>query len=177
MPKFDDQCAICTNEDLRLAVDSLLYLSYGYREAAAELGRAPEFADTIKRHLLGQHVRYATRDTYTLLLVKYLQDQRRMEKRELERRPEFQRTALLMDYDKRRRWAYDAIAKLEGFYREDSKKLPGEAQRLLEALASTQPEIAARIQNAQPQIAAQPEPEPVAPDELNGGTRDRSGDD
>ncbi len=149
MPRTDENCEICQNEDLRLIVDGQLFAGHDKKEIAAELGREPEFANLVWYHYTNQHVRPCTRDNYTAMLITYMHDVRAVERRELQKSSERQRPSTLDRCDKGKRWALDTIAKFEGFFDHKQKRLPGEAQKLLEAVAAQQPEIIARIQRNQ----------------------------
>lgn len=145
-------CGVCDGgEDLREAVDTLLYLGRTCAEVARELEMPREFEKAVRAHLYARHQRDCTRDTYQMMISVYMQDCMKLRDRELKRPLVSQNQARINMCFKGIQWSIEQVAKMEGFNVKPSERIKGGANKLLEALnafASENPDMVKRIQQS-----------------------------
>src|SRR5215469_17693328 len=106
------ECPVC-QDPLREACDLLLLNGHTFESIAKKVERPREFARALKLHLYNKHVAGPTRENYTILIVDYLADARKMLERELLRRQINQRTQIISLAHKAMQWAIDGYARME----------------------------------------------------------------
>lgn len=142
----DSDCVVCQHP-AREVVEQFLFIGYQYHEIPEEIGEPPEFRLAIRAHHIQRHIREVSREAYLMMLVRYTQDTRKLERRELEKSPERQNESRLKRCDDGRRWAIGMVARLEGYDR-PQKGAPTSVKSLLEKIANEQPSLAHRITKA-----------------------------
>jgi hypothetical protein len=126
----------------------LLLRGNSFEDIAQKLQRAPAFAQAVRWHLYGRHVQGVSRDNWTILIVDYLQDAMKMQRRELQLSRGSQRVPIIKLGDEAQKWALVQMARMEGLYVSGAKKLSGDVIEALNALAAGDPEAVKRIAEA-----------------------------
>lgn len=140
-------CPVC-EDPLREAADMLLIRGNSFAETAKKLDRPPAYAAALKAHTWAKHVQGPTRENYTVLIVDYMQEARRLLDREQLKISKHQRPTIISLGHKAQQWAITQLARMEGLMITGNKRLSGDVIEALNKLAQGNPEAVKRIADA-----------------------------
>jgi hypothetical protein len=134
----DPNCGVCGHV-ARDIIEQFLFIGFAYPEIPKEIGEPPEFAQEIRSHHFQRHVEVdsITPEAYTFMLVRYAQDVRFQERRELQKSSERQSESKLKRCDAGKQFVITRIAQLKGFDKVDRRVQRSAAQVLAEMIKSS----------------------------------------